>query len=218
MAHELLEALAYDDSTDFEQKHGKCYSSEGAVRGRIVNHGCANNKCTPPFLVMFIFLAGTAYASLLELNKIYPLEQQDEIGILNVKDVITVPNPLPDAFYFIVSNAVIFIGSVVVILLSTWPLVSEWSFCYRAVGLFVVGAMFISYALIVKKIVPKFSVTIGFRNISSFWLVWLYDLLLIFSIVIIQQIVSIFFKLSNVTEDNWKPSNNKGKHVSLYLQ
>ncbi|KAA8539744.1 hypothetical protein F0562_026436 [Nyssa sinensis] len=166
-------------------------------------------------LTVFIFVAGAAYASLFTLNDIYPIldHRPFEIGTLSVKDMITVPSPLQEIFFFMVFNTLTFMGSMVVILVNTWFLISKGSFCFKAVLLLVMVAMSLSYALIMKKIMPEFSIAIGILKISSFWVVWLFELPLFLSIVVIwlivKQILCIFSKLSQKVSVIWKSSNNQ---------
>ncbi|KAF5947720.1 hypothetical protein HYC85_013677 [Camellia sinensis] len=163
-------------------------------------------------LAVFIFLAGATYSCLFSLTNIYPRENRGvELAAISFKDLISASHRLPKIFYFLVFNTVTFAGSMIVILLNTWSLVNEWSLCFRAIPMFVMGALLVSYALIVKEIIPKFWVIIGTYKISSFCVVWLYNLPVILFIVLVwvmvKHILSTFSKLRKGLRTN-KSSNN----------
>ncbi|XP_057474280.1 ankyrin repeat-containing protein At2g01680-like [Actinidia eriantha] len=149
-------------------------------------------------LAVLIFIAGAAYACLFNLPNIYHLEDHVKFTMLSVDDLTSAYQRLPNVFYFMVFNTVTFTGSMIMILANTWSLVSKWSLCFRAVPLFITGTMSMSYALVAMQIMPKFWVAIGTYKISSFWLMWLYNLSLMFSIVMVwlmvKKIGSIFSK------------------------
>ncbi|KAA8533924.1 hypothetical protein F0562_031441 [Nyssa sinensis] len=142
-------------------------------------------------LMVFVFIAGTAYACLFNLNNIYPFQPHVGSKTLRIKDKTLAPYLLPDVFYFIVLDKFTFVASMGVILINTWSLVKKCSFCYRILPVFVMSTMFISYAVLLKDIVPKFWVAMGSIRISSYWLVWLYDLPLILFLALIWMVVKL---------------------------
>ncbi|CAK9188033.1 unnamed protein product [Ilex paraguariensis] len=124
-----------------------------------------------------IFFAGVAYQALPSYGNVFPLAQQAKNDTISVVGILSDPGLIPDGFYFILSNTVVFVLSMVVILVAIWLLDSPWSFSVRVVTLFLASTISFAYALMVKRIVPHFFISIiGSLKVSSFLAVWLFDL------------------------------------------
>ncbi|CAK9188042.1 unnamed protein product [Ilex paraguariensis] len=146
-------------------------------------------------VTVFIFFAGAAYQVLSSYGNVYPLHQLAKNGTISFIGMLSDPDLIPDGFYFILFNTVAFVLSMVVILLAIWLLDSPWSFIVRGVMLVLVSTISFAYAIMVKRVVPHFLVSIiGSFKVSSFLAVWLFDLglmILLFVVgLIVKKIVS----------------------------
>ncbi|XP_059625298.1 uncharacterized protein LOC132268473 [Cornus florida] len=146
---------------------------------------------------VFITIAGAAFASLPNLNSVYSLRLHKQTSMTSAKDLIMAPMLLPSIFAYMVFNTATFMASMIVILVIICSF--KWSFYYRAISFFIMGAFSVSYAFLAKEVMPKFWISVASHEISSFWFVWLYDTFLACTVVTVclmgKLIHYIFFKL-----------------------
>ncbi|PSR93285.1 Alanine--tRNA ligase [Actinidia chinensis var. chinensis] len=89
-------------------------------------------------------------------------------------------------FYYMMFNIAGYLASMCGVLVLIWPLP------YRSVVTFVLVTAFVSYVLMVDKVMPQFSLILGSFTISSTPFVWLSALSLVFCWFMVPVLVKLF--------------------------
>ncbi|CAL5367738.1 unnamed protein product [Camellia sinensis] len=132
----------------------------------------------------FTLISGSTISALSNLKDAERTETKLTLGF---KDIFLHPDKLPDAFYDILLLTIAFTVSIVLAVVSLWPIIKDQSFFYRTLLFAGVAAFFISFGYILKDKVPKFWLSAAESfSIPSFWLVWVYG----FSLVLLAVTIS----------------------------
>ncbi|KAI8032696.1 hypothetical protein LOK49_LG01G01794 [Camellia lanceoleosa] len=132
----------------------------------------------------FTLISGSTISALSNLKDARRIETK---LTLEFKDIFLHPDKLPDAFYDILLLTIAFTVSIVLAVVSLWPIIKDQSFFYRTLLFAGVAAFFISFGYILKDKVPKFWLSAAESfSIPSFWLLWVYG----FSLVLLTVTIS----------------------------
>nr|GMD15291.1 Ankyrin repeat-containing protein [Ipomoea batatas] len=116
-------------------------------------------------LTILVFTAVATYAGLYNYPTIFPLNDKSTKHLgrsINGKDVLFSPRLLPNGFWFLTATTLTFVSSVVSIFVAICLDGCKCcAFGVRVLSSFVLTALFVSYVVMVKQVVPQFVVITG---------------------------------------------------------
>ncbi|XP_059288137.1 uncharacterized protein LOC132041439 [Lycium ferocissimum] len=143
-------------------------------------------------LTVMVFIAGGAYAALLNFHEVFPHVEHVKIVKLSILELFTFPSATVEGFLFISAATITFISSMLVILSALCLICGKWAWgpSLATLILFVIAAMFLSFFAMLNKLVPHF-ITVGgsHAKVPGVLIVVFYSLYMMVLILILAVIV-----------------------------
>ncbi|XP_060185052.1 uncharacterized protein LOC132614587 [Lycium barbarum] len=113
-------------------------------------------------LTVMVFIAGGAYAALLNFHEVFPHVKHVKIVNLSILELLTFPSATVEGFLFLSAATITFMSSMLVILSVLCLICGKWAWgpSLATLSLFVISAMFLSFFAMLDKLVPHF-ITVG---------------------------------------------------------
>ncbi|MCD9642006.1 hypothetical protein HAX54_028593 [Datura stramonium] len=115
-------------------------------------------------LTVMVFIAGGAYAALLNFHEVFPQVKEHVKTVVNLSifELLTFPSATVEGFLFLWAATVTFMTSMLVILFALCLISRKWAWgpSLATLSLFVIVAMFLNFLAMLNKLVPHF-ITVG---------------------------------------------------------
>nr|GMD13595.1 Ankyrin repeat-containing protein [Ipomoea batatas] len=137
-----------------------------------------------------VFAAGATYPVLYNSSMIFGVNKNSHhlMTTFSSNEVLFSPRSLPQGFWFLMSNTLAFVFSMISIFVAICSARGNWSFEVRAVSLLVLLSLFMSYMMMLERLVPNFVViTASGQIFTGFQVFCLYT----FSVILLLLVVAL---------------------------
>ncbi|XP_060184862.1 uncharacterized protein LOC132614424 [Lycium barbarum] len=169
-------------------------------------------------LTVMVFIAGGAYAALLNFHEVFPHVEHVKIVNLSILELLTFPSAAVEGFLFLSAATITFISSMLVILSALCLICGKWAWgpSLATLILFVIAAMFLSFFAMLNKLVPHFiTVGRGHAKVPGVIIVIFYSMyvmILIPILVVIVQRVIYGIRTCKIVKFVMQTENSEQRH------